>query len=77
MHASHAKKNKKEGVMATQLARMTEMLTRNSSARKMCTTAEHCQHVVVGVTGPRCQVEEEGVVARAAEVEGGIAEAGR
>jgi hypothetical protein len=36
--------------MATQLARMAEMLIRSTSARKMCTTTELSQSVTAGVT---------------------------
>jgi hypothetical protein len=36
--------------MATQLARMAEMLTRSPSARKVCTTAKLGQHIAAGVT---------------------------
>jgi hypothetical protein len=38
--------------MATQLARMAEMLIRSLFARKMCTTTKLSQSVAAGVTKP-------------------------
>jgi hypothetical protein len=38
--------------MATQLARMAEMLIRSPSARKVCTTTELSQSVATGLTKP-------------------------
>jgi hypothetical protein len=73
----HTQRRKRKANMATKLARMEARVpTRSLSARKVCTAAELSQHVTAGVTEPTVPGREVGVVARAAECEGGIAEAG-
>jgi hypothetical protein len=46
------RRREREADMATQLARMAEMLIRSPSARKVCTTTELSQSVATGLTKP-------------------------
>jgi hypothetical protein len=46
------RRRERKANMATQLARMAEMLIRSMSARKMCTMTELSQSVAAGVTKP-------------------------
>jgi hypothetical protein len=66
MHCPRRRGRKRESNMATQLARMAEMLTRRPSAREMGTLAKLRQSAATGVTKPavpgsgRCRGESSG-----------------
>jgi hypothetical protein len=75
MHRTIRGGRKRKLNMATQPARMVEMLIRRPSARKMGTMAEPSQSVTTGVT-KRCHVVE-GVVVKAVDTECGADEVGR